>query len=69
MPKGTVKWFDIQKGFGFLQREGGGSDVFVHQSAVEKSGLQSLTEGQAVEFEEEDGPKGPRVTTLKLVES
>jgi cold shock protein len=51
MPKGTVKWFNGQKGYGFIQPSGGGRDVFVHISAVERAGLSSLNEGQAVEFE------------------
>jgi CspA family cold shock protein len=52
MPKGTVKWFNSQKGYGFIQPQGGGKDVFVHISAVERAGLQGLNEGQAVEYEE-----------------
>ena len=50
MFKGTVKWFNNQKGFGFIEREDGEADAFVHISAVERSGLTSLAEGQAVEF-------------------
>jgi cold shock protein len=52
MPKGTVKWFNATKGYGFIQPAAGGKDVFVHISAVQKAGLQSLNEGQAIEFEE-----------------
>ena len=51
MPTGTVKWFNSTKGYGFIQPQGGGKDVFVHISAVERAGLSSLNEGQAVEFE------------------
>ena len=51
MAKGTVKWFNGQKGYGFIQPAGGGTDVFVHISAVERAGLSSLNEGQAIEFE------------------
>jgi CspA family cold shock protein len=51
MMKGTVKWFNGQKGYGFIEPEGGGKDVFVHISAVERAGLQSLNEGQKVSFE------------------
>ena len=51
MASGTVKWFNSQKGYGFIQPAGGGSDVFVHISAVERAGLSSLNEGQQVEFE------------------
>jgi cold shock protein len=52
MPKGTVKWFNLNKGYGFMQPQGGGKDVFVHISAVERAGLGSLNEGQVVEYEE-----------------
>lgn len=52
MAKGTVKWFNATKGYGFIQPSAGGKDVFVHISAVQKAGLQSLNEGQAIEFEE-----------------
>ena len=51
MPTGKVKWFDARKGFGFIQPDGGGSDVFVHISAVERSGLSTLNEGQRVSFD------------------
>ncbi len=51
MPTGTVKWFNATKGFGFIQPEGGGNDVFVHISAVERAGLRTLSEGQRVSFE------------------
>ena len=50
MPTGKVKWFDARKGFGFIQPDGGGSDVFVHISAVERSGLSTLNEGKRVSF-------------------
>ena len=56
---GKVKWFNNAKGFGFIEREGG-SDVFVHYSAITGNGFRSLEEGQAVEFEIVDGPKGPQ---------
>ena len=52
MPKGPVKWFNSQKGYGFIQLQGGSKDVFVHISAVERAGLSSLNEGQVVEYEE-----------------
>ena len=52
MPKGTVKWFNTTKGYGFIQPQGGGKDIFVHISAVERAGLSSLNEGQVVQYEE-----------------
>jgi CspA family cold shock protein len=52
MARGTVKWFNPTKGYGFIQPEGSGKDVFVHISAVEKAGLNTLNEGQTIEFEE-----------------
>jgi CspA family cold shock protein len=52
MTTGTVKWFNLAKGFGFIQPDSGGKDVFVHISAVEASGMRSLTEGQKVSFDE-----------------
>jgi cold shock protein len=54
---GTVKWFNPQKGFGFIQPEGGGPDVFVHISAVERAGMGSLQEGQRISYEEQRDPK------------
>ena len=58
MATGTVKWFNSQKGFGFIQPEDGSKDVFVHISAVERAGLSSLSEGQRVSFELERGREG-----------
>ena len=52
MPTGTVKWFNSTKGYGFIQPQGGGKDVFVHISAVERAGLSDLNEGQVIDFEE-----------------
>jgi cold shock protein len=57
MAVGKVKWFDARKGFGFIEPEGGGSDVFVHISAVERAGLTNLAEGQRVSFDEQRDPK------------
>ena len=62
MAKGTVKWFNDQKGFGFIEREDGGDDVFVHHSAIQGTGYKSLSENDEVEFEIEQGQKGPRAT-------
>ncbi len=60
---GTVKWFDEKKGFGFIERQEG-ADVFVHFRAITGEGYKSLNEGQAVEFEVEDGPKGPQAVNV-----
>jgi len=57
--KGTVKWFNNEKGFGFIIREDGGKDCFVHHTAIQGEGYRSLNEGDRVEFEETQGPKGP----------
>ena len=64
MPKGTVKWFDNAKGFGFISREAG-SDVFVHHTAILGDGYKSLNEGQQVEFEVTKGPKGDQAVNVK----
>ena len=66
MVKGTVKWFNEKKGFGFLAREDG-EDVFVHYTAIDSAGFKSLQEGQEVEFEVQDGPKGPQAVKVKAV--
>ena len=63
MAKGTVKWFNDQKGYGFVTPENG-KDVFVHHSAIKGDGFKSLTEGQQVEFDIEQGPKGEQATNL-----
>jgi CspA family cold shock protein len=64
MVKGTVKWFNDKKGFGFLSREDG-DDVFVHFSNIEGDGFKTLREGDPVEFEVQDGPKGPQAVNVK----
>lgn len=66
MQTGTVKWFNGQKGFGFIQPDNGGSDVFVHISAVERAGLGSLTEGQKVGFELERDRKSGKMAAGQL---
>ena len=63
---GTVKWFNNEKGFGFIEREDG-DDVFVHYSEIEGGGFKSLDEGQKVEFEITQGKKGPQASNVRLV--
>jgi cold shock protein len=60
MAQGVVKWFNAEKGFGFISVDGGGPDVFVHFSAIQGDGYRSLDENQRVEFESSQGPKGPQ---------
>jgi CspA family cold shock protein len=60
MPQGSVKWFNAEKGYGFIAQDGGGQDVFVHYSAIEAEGYRTLAEQQRVEFEVVQGPKGPQ---------
>ncbi|GAA0295580.1 cold-shock protein [Kineococcus aurantiacus] len=60
MAQGTVKWFNAEKGYGFIEQDGGGPDVFVHYSAIGGSGYRSLEENQRVEFEVTQGQKGPQ---------
>jgi cold shock protein len=68
MSKGTVKWFNAQKGYGFIQPDDGSKDIFVHISAVERSGLGHLNEGQKVSFELEQGERGKiSAANLQLV--
>jgi cold shock protein len=67
MATGTVKWFNSEKGFGFIEQEGGGADVFVHYSEIDSSGFRSLDEGQRVEFEVGQGKKGPQATGVRVI--
>ncbi len=66
MPSGTVKWFNPSKGFGFIQPDNGGADIFVHISAVERAGLNTLNEGQKVSFEEERDPKKGKTSAVNI---
>ena len=64
MPTGTVKWFNADKGYGFIAPDDGGDDLFVHFSAIQVSGYKTLDEGQKVEFEVTQGQKGPQATNV-----
>lgn len=64
MATGTVKWFNESKGYGFITRDDGGKDVFVHFSTIQGSGFRTLNEGQKVSFDIEEGPKGPQATNV-----
>ena len=66
--KGTVKWFNFRKGFGFIEREDKEKDAFVHASAVKAAGMRFLNEGDKLEFSLEDGPKGPSAVNLKKID-
>ncbi|WP_136518481.1 cold-shock protein [Cellulomonas telluris] len=65
MAQGTVKWFNAEKGYGFITPDGGGQDLFVHYSAIQSSGYRSLEEGQAVDFEVGQGTKGPQAEQVR----
>ena len=64
MAQGTVKWFNAEKGFGFIAQDNGGQDVFVHYSAIQSQGYRSLEEAQRVEFEITQGDKGPQASNV-----
>jgi cold shock protein len=66
MAKGTVKWFNDAKGFGFITQDDGGADVFCHQTAIQSQGFRSLQEGQKVEFDVKQGPKGLQAENVRL---
>ena len=67
VPKGAVKWFSDQKGYGFITPEGGGKDVFVHHSNIVSEGFRTLQDGQQVEFEVGEGRKGPEATNVRVL--
>ncbi|HEX8236996.1 MAG TPA: cold-shock protein [Abditibacteriaceae bacterium] len=67
MARGTVKWFNDSKGFGFIEQEGGGEDVFVHHTAIDSEGYRSLKENQQVEFEISNESKGLRAANVRVV--
>lgn len=67
LPEGTVKWFSDQKGFGFIEQESG-DDLFVHFSEIQTDGFKTLAEGQKVNFEPQEGPKGPQATNVTTLE-
>ncbi len=67
MATGTVKWFNAEKGFGFIAQEGGGPDVFVHYSAINANGFRSLEENQSVTFDVTQGPKGPQAENVSVI--
>ncbi|SHN43157.1 cold-shock protein [Cryptosporangium aurantiacum] len=65
MATGTVKWFNAEKGFGFIAPDGGGADVFAHYSAIQTQGYKELSDGQAVEFDVTQGQKGPQAANIR----
>jgi cold shock protein len=67
MTQGTVKWFNAEKGFGFITQDDGGPDVFVHYSAIDAGGYRSLDENQRVTYEVTAGAKGPQATNVKPI--
>ena len=67
MPQGTVKWFNPEKGYGFIEQDGGGGDVFVHYNQIQYNGFRTLEEKQKVEYEVEQTPKGPQAVAVRTI--
>ncbi|MDP4689585.1 MAG: cold-shock protein [Candidatus Nanopelagicales bacterium] len=67
MAQGSVKWFNAEKGFGFIAQADGGADVFVHFTAIQADGYRSLDENQTVEFDIVQGPKGPQADNVRII--
>ncbi len=67
MPQGTVKWFNAEKGYGFITPEEGGQDLFVHHTAIQEKGFRSLNENQRVSFDVTQGPKGPQASNVTKI--
>ena len=67
VPEGVVKWFNAEKGFGFIAQADGGADVFVHFTAIQADGYRSLDENQTVEFDIVQGPKGPQADNVRII--
>ncbi|PKW17684.1 cold-shock protein [Saccharopolyspora spinosa] len=67
MATGKVKWFNAEKGYGFITPDGGGADVFAHYSAIQSTGFRTLEEEQRVEFEIAQGPKGPQAAEIRVI--
>lgn len=67
MAEGTVKWFNAEKGFGFITPDGGGTDLFVHHTAIQSTGFRSLDENQRVSFDVVNGPKGPQAANVNKI--
>ncbi|MBL0311758.1 MAG: cold-shock protein [Holophagaceae bacterium] len=67
MAEGTVKWFNAEKGFGFITPDGGGTDLFVHHTAIQTQGFRTLDEHQRVSFDVVDGPKGPQASNVTKI--
>jgi len=65
--QGTVKWFNAEKGFGFITPDGGGADLFVHHTAIQATGFKTLDENQRVSFDTAQGQKGPQATNVKKI--